>query len=322
MEQQRWREQVDMLSNRLKKNQRKLRSWIKKEKITCYRLYDRDIPELPFAIDWYDGCLLIFLYAQPKKDNAADLEPWVDFIAKGLASALDVQMTDLYVKRRERLKGGTQYGRLSNKGDRIQVKESGLKFLVNLSDRIDTGLFLDHRPTRQMVRNEAKGKRFLNLFAYTGAFSVYAAAGGALETTSIDMSNTYLDWANENMAINNFKGDTHRFVRKDILGAFDEQTEGLLKKRYDLIVLDPPTISKSKKMERALDIQRDHPFLLEQIHHISAPGAVVYFSTNFRKFKLKADGLPYSRIEEITHKTIPPDFQNKRIHRCWRLHVV
>ncbi|MBW2277230.1 MAG: class I SAM-dependent methyltransferase [Deltaproteobacteria bacterium] len=238
--------------------------------------------------------------------------------ASKLARALDVPADACFVKVRSKQPGGAQYGVLEARQERIEVGEHGLKFLVNLADRIDTGLFLDHRTTRRTVRDRARGKRVLNLFGYTGAFSVNAAAGGASETTTLDLSNTYLDWARDNMALNGFTGPEHRFVRGDAM-SFLERTRPGAGGDFDLVVVDPPTVSKSKKMRRDFDIQRDHVWLLGRTLDLCTAGAVVYFSTNYRKFKLRSREIDRAGVDEITADTIPADFRDSRVHRCWRL---
>jgi 23S rRNA G2069 N7-methylase RlmK/C1962 C5-methylase RlmI len=310
---QRLQDLGEMLVNRIQKNRRRLRSWIKREEITCFRLYDRDIPEIPLTIDWYEGRLCVARYE--KGESSPPDEDWVSSVLETVGEALGVAPDHVYVRSRRRGPGGSRYSRRATERDFFLVREAGKKFRINLSDYLDTGLFLDHRATRKMVGLEAAGKRFLNLFAYTGAFSVYAAAAGAVGTTTVDMSNTYLDWARRNMAINGFDGPEHQFIRDDIFNALDERrVEG----EYDLVVFDPPTVSKSKRMKRDLDIQRDYAWMLNRILEICAPGAVIYFSTNFKKFRFDETKVQCDRIVEISKKTIPPDFRDGRVHRCWR----
>ncbi len=310
----RLRDLGEMLVNRIQKNRRRLRSWIKSEEITCFRLYDRDIPEIPLTIDWYEGRLCVARYE--KGESSPSDEGWVSPVLGIVGEALGVAPDHVYVRSRRRGPGGSRYSRRATERDFFLVREAGKKFRINLADYLDTGLFLDHRATRKMVGLEAAGKRFLNLFAYTGAFSVYAAAAGAVGTTTVDMSNTYLDWARRNMAINGFDGREHQFVRDDIFSALDERrVEG----EYDLVVFDPPTVSKSKRMKRDLDIQRDYAWMLNRILEICAPGAVIYFSTNFKKFRFDEAKVKCEQIVEISEKTIPPDFRDERVHRCWRL---
>lgn len=310
--------QAEMLVNRARKNQRRLRAWLTREEVTCYRLYDRDIPEVPLAVDWYEGRLHVAAYAGRHLPAGDAGRRWAERMARALARAFDVAERDCFVKIRSRQPGGRQYGELGAGRERVEVGESGLRFLVNLADRIDTGLFLDHRITRRMVRDDARGRRMLNLFGYTGAFSVYAAAGGASETTTVDLSNTYLAWARENMARNRFSGMDHQFVRADAM-SFLERSRAGPGGAYDLIVVDPPTVSKSKNMRRDLDLQRDHRWLLGRALDLCSSRGVVYFATNFRKLRFRGDDLPRARAEEITDATISPDFRDRRVHRCWRL---
>jgi 23S rRNA G2069 N7-methylase RlmK/C1962 C5-methylase RlmI len=309
---------AEMLVNRVRKNRRRLRSWLVREGITCFRLYDRDIPEIPLAVDWYEGRLHVAAYAGRYLPPGDDGRRRVEQLARALARALDVSEESSFVKVRHRQPGGAQYGTLEVRHELVEVGEHGLRFLVNLAERIDTGLFLDHRPTRCVVRDQARGRRVLNLFGYTGSFSVYAAAGGARETTTVDLSNTYLEWARRNMELNGFASPEHRFVRSDAM-RFLEQARPGSGAEFDLVVVDPPTVSKSKAMRRDFDVQRDHAWLLGRILHLCSSGGVVYFSTNFRKFRMQASAIGAAAVEEITDDTIPPDFRDRRIHRCWRL---
>lgn len=305
--------QLEMLANRVRKNRRKLKGWLEREGVTCYRLYDRDIPEIPMAIDLYDGRLHAARLAGSPHDRGPE---WAGALASGLAENLGVDRGSVFLKERRSGKGGSVYAPMDKKGELVEVGEGGLRFLVNLTDYLDTGLFLDHRATRAMVREEARGKRFLNLFAYTGTFSVYAAAGGASTTTTVDLSNTYLDWARANMELNGFEGDSHRFVRDDVLGALEDRR---VADEYDLAIVDPPTVSKSKAMGRDLDVQRDHSLLLNRVLERTSDGGVVYFSTNFTGFRFAEDRVRASRVEEISDRTVPVDFRNRKIHRCWRI---
>lgn len=303
-----------MLVNRVKKNSRKLKSWRSREAVSCYRLYDRDIPEIPLAVDWYDGRLHVSVYSRRGELPAA---AELDRLVHGLGAELHVPAEKLFIKVRKQQKQGDQYLRFARKNARFQVVENNLTFTVNLSDYLDTGLFLDHRQTRKMVREVAAARHFLNLFSYTGAFTVYAAAGGAASTSSVDLSNTYLDWAEHNLAQNGYSGKRHRFYKSDVLGFLENHIppDG----GYDLVVVDPPTVSRSNAMEFKLDLQKDHPKLLSRVLELCKPDAVIYFSTNFRRFKLNRDAIRCAEWEEITDKTIPPDFRNKRIHRSFRL---
>lgn len=303
-------QQADMLANRLRKRARHLRKWARREGVRCYRLYDRDIPEIPLSIDWYDGRLHVTRY-QRQLEHGPE---WVEAMAAAAAAALDVPPERVYLKERRRQRGTAQYERLARREERIEVGEGGHRFLVDLGDYLDTGLFLDHRPTRARVEAEAAGARFLNLFCYTGAFTVYAAAGGARETVSVDLSRTYLDWAEDNMVLNGFTGPAHTFVRADVDVYLDQTRPG-----FDLAVLDPPTFSNSKKMAGVLDIQRDHVGLINRTLALLRAGGVLYFSTNYRRFKLEAEAIGARELLDITAETIPPDFRDTRVHRCWRM---
>ena len=312
---QRAEPQAEMFANRLVKQARHLRKWPKRG-ITCYRLYDRDIPEIPLAVDLYEGRLHIAEYDRPHTRTAGQHADWLEKMASAAGEKLAIPPENIFLKRRRRQRGTDQYERTSEAGPRITVSEGGCKFLVNLSDYIDTGLFLDHRITRGMVRDEAAGKRMLNLFAYTGAFSVYAAAGGAVATTTVDLSNTYLDWARANFRLNEIEGDAHRFVRSDAIAFIRDHAPG---PQYDLAVVDPPTFSNSKSTESVFDIQRDYAELLAGLTKLMSPGGVIYFSTNFKRFKFDESVLPAAAPREISKQTVPEDFRNKRIHRCWRI---
>ncbi len=305
-----------MFTNRLKKNMRRLGAWAHRNKISCYRIYDGDIPEIPLVVDTYEGRIQIGLFA---KSNMPDeiARDWLDTLISVIVEVLQVEPENLFLKTRQRQRGLSQYERLGDGGQTFVVSEGGLKFEVNLTDFLDTGLFLDHRITRDRVRKEAKDTRFLNLFAYTGAFSVYAADGGAHSTTTIDMSNTYLGWAEHNMALNGFTGPAHEFVRADLMAYLRDVHK--ITTLYDLVVVDPPTFSNSKKMDDVFDVQRDHVWLLNQTLSIVRPGGVVYFSNNFRGFQFEPDAIQASAIEEITSQTQAHDFAYSRPHRCWRI---
>ena len=311
--------QAEMFANRLAKQARHLRKWPTKREITCYRIYDRDIPEIPLAVDLYEGRLHIAEYDRPHDRTAGQHADWLEKMAAAAGEKLDISPDNTFLKRRRRQRGVEQYERVTETGSpRITVSEGGSKFLVNLADYIDTGLFLDHRITRGMVRDEASGKRMLNLFAYTGAFSVYAAAGGAASTTTVDLSSTYLDWARANFRLNELDSDSHRFVRSGALEFLADHAPG---EHYDLAVVDPPTFSNSKSTEGDFDIQRDYVALLGGLLKLMSPGGVIYFSTNFKRFKFDQTVLPGCTMREISKQTVPEDFRNKRIHRCWRIVV-
>ncbi len=308
--------QAEEFANRLRKRARHLRRWPTRRGISCYRLYERDVPEVPLVVDRYEDALHIAEFARPHDRSPAQHADWLDLMARTAGDVLDVQRKLVFMKHRDRQRGTAQYQRIDDRHAEFIVHEGGLKFLVNLSDYVDTGLFLDHRITRQIVRESAADKRFLNLFGYTASFTVYAAAGGATTTTTVDKSATYIDWARRNLELNGFVGPQHQLVRNDI-GAF---LTGLSPRaQWDLAVVDPPTFSNTKGNEVIWDVQRDHATLLRQLAPHIAPDGIVYFSSNFRRFKLDEAALSDYVIHDITRKTIPEDFRNLRIHKCWKL---
>jgi len=308
------REQAELFRARLKKRAHHLRRWPTRQGITCYRLYERDIPEIPLVVDRYEDFLHVAEFDRPHERTPAEHGDWLDLMCRTAAETLDLPPENVLLKRRERQRGDAQYTRQSEQQRTAVVSEGGLKFEINLTDYIDVGLFLDHRQTRAMVRDEAAGKRVLNLFCYTGSFTVYAAAGGAESSVSVDRSSTYLRWAERNMQLNNLAGPEHRFVEDDVMPFLRRQPRG---EAFDLAIVDPPTFSNAKDAED-FDVQQDHAELLTGVLDLLSPGGVVYFSTNFRRFKFAEEEIPAQAIE-ITRQTIPPDFRNRRIHRCWKL---
>ncbi|MCK5113218.1 MAG: bifunctional 23S rRNA (guanine(2069)-N(7))-methyltransferase RlmK/23S rRNA (guanine(2445)-N(2))-methyltransferase RlmL [Phycisphaerae bacterium] len=311
-------QQAEMFANRLLKNARHLRKFPTKQGITCYRIYDRDIPEVPMLVDIYEGGrLYIAEYDRPHDRTSAQHTDWLDMIAKTAAETMGIAPENVFMKRRQRQRGADQYEKFADSNNFFTVGEGGLKFKVNLADYLDTGLFLDHRVTRGIVREAVVGRRVLNIFAYTGSFSVYAADGGARSITTVDMSNTYLEWARENMAANGFDDPKkYKFIRDDAMGFLKFHEPGI---HYDLAVVDPPTYSNSKKTEKDFDIQRDHVELLNNLMKLMLTDAPIFFSTNFRKFKFAESKIGPAEIREISKQTIPVDFRNKRIHRCWKI---
>lgn len=308
-------EQARIFRNRLQKVARHLRR-LPSRGVSCFRLYDHDIPEVPLVVDRYEDRLHIAEYAQDHARTPQEHLAWLDVMVQQICEVTGVATENAHVKRRERQEGLAQYERQGSEGQLLVVKEGGLKFLVNLTDYLDTGLFLDHRITRSMVRETARGQRFLNLFAYTGSFTVYAAHGGASTTTTVDLSNTYLDWAQRNLRENGLCGSQHRFVRADAQRFLWEHPPG---EAYDLAVVDPPTFSKSKMTVGIWDVQRHHAELLNRVIRLLSPGGVVFFSTNFRRFKLAESEILGASCREISSRTVPPDFHDHKIHRCWRI---
>jgi 23S rRNA (cytosine1962-C5)-methyltransferase len=297
-----------MLGNRVRKNARHLGKWARREGVTCWRIYDRDIPEIPITVDSYEGALVINDYRA--FERGPDDDAWLDAATGAVAAA--VPPGELFVKRRERLAhrgAGQQYERQAERGAWRTVHEGGHKFRVNLSDYVDTGLFLDHRITRAKAAAEP-ARTMLNLFGYTGAFSVYAAAAG-MQTTTVDLSHTYLAWAGENLALNGLAGELIHADVRDFLD--DARRAG---RRWELVVVDPPTFSNSKRMDYTWDIQRDHPALLRDV--LAVCSGVVWFSTNRRRFELDLSD-PELVITDMTGATIPPDFRDARIHHAYRI---
>ncbi len=310
---------AEMFANRLRKNLKQLGKWAQREHVHCYRLYDADMPEYALAVDVYDGetrWVHVQEYEAPASIDARKARLRLREALSVIPEVLEIPEQQLFFKVRRQQKGAAQYEKLAEQGTFYEVTEGNCRFLVNFTDYLDTGLFLDHRITRQMLQDMAKGRRFLNLFAYTGAATVHAAKGGAASTTTVDMSNTYLEWARRNLALNGFTGPTHELVRADCLEWLD-QARG---RRYGLIFLDPPTFSTSKRMAATFDVQRDHVALIRNTAALLEPGGVLIFSNNLRHFKMDGAALSDLVVEDITRATIPKDFErNPRIHNCWRI---
>ena len=306
-------QQAELFASRLKKRARHLRRWPTKRGITCYRLYERDIPEIPLVVDVYEDWLHIVEFERPHERDLARHSAWLDLMARTAGETLEFPPAQVVLKTRLRQRGLQQHEKLNNVGEELIVHEAGLRFLVNLTDFTDTGLFLDHRAARGIVRDMCEGSRVLNLFAYTGAFSVYAAAGGASEVTTVDWSQTYLDWAHRNFELNEFHDSGFRFIREDAR----EFAEGLpASDMFDIIVCDPPTFSNSKRTEVVWDVQRDHAELINRLLLQLTPDGTIFFSSNFRRIKFDYEAIEGS-VREITKQTLPEDFRNQRIHRSW-----
>jgi 23S rRNA (cytosine1962-C5)-methyltransferase len=285
--------------------------WARKQGISCFRIYDCDVPQFPVMIDFYDQKIYVALYEKKAFIEGKDtMEHYLDDCIEIISEVTEINAKNIYIKNRMRQKGTTQYTKIDDRKSEFVVKENGLEFLVNLSDYVDTGLFLDHRITRKLIQGYANEKSVLNLFAYTGSFSVYAAEGGASRTMTMDMSKTYLDWARMNMKLNGFVGPKHQYAQTNVLEWLKEPVE----ETYDLIILDPPTFSNSKKMYGTFEIQRDHEWLIRQTMKHLVKGGLLLFSNNFKKFKLETKTLEARSIKDITAMTTPPDFAD-RIHR-------
>ncbi|HEY3659378.1 MAG TPA: bifunctional 23S rRNA (guanine(2069)-N(7))-methyltransferase RlmK/23S rRNA (guanine(2445)-N(2))-methyltransferase RlmL [Steroidobacteraceae bacterium] len=310
---------AQMFANRLRKNLKLFDAWALREHIECFRVYDADMPEYAFAIDLYgrEGRHVhVQEYAPPKTVNQESARERRREVLAVLPEVLSVPLQHVHSRVRKPQKGSEQYEKRENVAERHVVREGGLKFWVNFRDYLDTGLFLDHRIMRQMLRDWAKDADFLNLFCYTGSATVYAAGGGARSTTSVDLSNTYLDWAHENLLLNGFGGAEHELFRADCLEWLESQA--IWGPRFDLIFVDPPTFSNSKRMEGVLDVQRDHVGMIRRSLQLLRPGGRLVFSTNYTRFKLDSEALADLAIEDITARTIPKDFErHAKIHRCF-----
>ena len=310
---------AQMFANRLRKNLQRLDPWAAREHIDCFRVYDADMPEYAFAIDLYgrdSRHVYVQEYAPPKSVNQESARERRREALAVLPEVLSVPLPQVHTRVRKPQKGAEQYEKRDSAAERHAVQEGGLKFWVNFRDYLDTGLFLDHRIVRGMLRAWAKDADFLNLFCYTGSATVYAAAGGARSTTGVDLSNTYLDWAHENLLLNGFRGDNHELYRADCLAWLEEQEpQGA---RFDLIFLDPPTFSNSKRMDGVLDVQRDHVGMIRRSLKLLRPAGRLVFSTNYTRFKLDAEALADLAIEDISAATVPKDFErHARIHKCF-----
>jgi 23S rRNA (guanine2445-N2)-methyltransferase / 23S rRNA (guanine2069-N7)-methyltransferase len=310
---------AQMFANRLRKNLKLLDAWALREHVECFRVYDADMPEYAFAIDLYgrEGRhAYVQEYAPPKTVNQESARERRREVLAVLPEVLAVPPQHVHSRVRQPQKGTLQYEKRESIAERHVVRENGLKFWVNFRDYLDTGLFLDHRIMRQMLREWARGTDFLNLFCYTGSATVHAAAGGARSTASVDLSNTYLEWAHENLLLNGFGGAEHELFRADCLEWLESQS--VWGPRFDLIFVDPPTFSNSKRMEGVLDVQRDHVGMIRRSLKLLRPGGRLVFSTNFMRFKLDTEALAGLAIEDITAQTIPRDFErHAKIHACF-----
>lgn len=302
-------------ANRLIKNMKKMGKWATREDISCYRVYQSDLPEYNFSIDLYNKWVHVQENAPPKNVDKDLAEKRMRHALEVIRDVFGVRSNRVFVKRRERQKGRHQYEKKDSKKKMYEVKEGACSYLVNFTDYLDTGMFLDHRPVRQRIYNEARGKRFLNLFAYTGTATVQAAMGGASNTVTVDLSTTYLDWARQNLSLNGFSEVKHKIEQGDCV-AWLETSKAI----FDLIFMDPPTFSNTKKEKRVFDIQRDHEKLIDlAMNRLDIQGLLI-FSTNFRRFKLAGEITEKYEVKEITTQTIPFDFsRNQKIHKCWEI---
>jgi 23S rRNA G2069 N7-methylase RlmK/C1962 C5-methylase RlmI len=349
--------QAEMLANRLRKRRRHLQKWARRTGTGLYRLYDRDIPEIPLVLDWYGDAVSGAIYKRPYEKDAAGERLWLSAMEGAVSAALEIPPDRIFLKERCRQRGNAQYGPAGRRHFFRDVREGGLVFRTNLSDYLDTGLFPDRRLLRAKIREEAGGKRVLNLFAYTCSFSVYAADGGAAFIDSVDLSRVYLEWGMLNFELNGFKGTAvdprelsaeafaparaggsvpdgsggkeaavkkagilppFRFIRGDALRFLPEAKKAAL--RWDLIILDPPAFSNSKKMRDSLDIRRDYRELVKTCLELLAPKGKLFISVNARSFKLEGDAFPGVEIADLTEDLRDEDFRGKRVPACWVMH--
>ena len=307
---------AEVLSNSVVKKFRHLSKRFRRENIDCFRLYDWDSPDVRVVVDWYAGHLVIAEYEREQTGPE-----YLPHMAQAVAAALQVPPEKVFVKRRHtNVADAPRYAKMDARNERFEVRERDLRLWVNLSDFLDTGLYSDHRDTRVLIREAAKGKDFLNLFAYTGVVTCAAAAGGARSTTTVDRNETYLKWAHDNLELNGlWNAKTHDIIRADALEFLEKSCR--MRKRYSLVFIDPPSFFKDEEANVSFDINRDHPSMLAKVVEITTPGCDIYFSTNHQRFEPRFAGLPVAKIEKLTPKTIPEDYRNKNVHNCWKFTV-
>ncbi|MBX9298888.1 class I SAM-dependent methyltransferase [Chromobacterium piscinae] len=308
---------VSAFTNRLAKNYKHYAKWARRQGLDAWRVYDKDVPQFPFALDIYGSRVHLQEYDTGWEMGDDEYRAWIDAVVAAIAQVTGIPAAAVTLKNRRRQKGVSQYEKVGAEGEDFVVEEFGQRFIVNLDQYLDTGLFLDHRNTRKRVREEAAGKRFLNLFAYTGSFTVYAGAGGAVSSETVDMSNTYQEWSRRNFELNGLDLGKHKLVRADAFQYLEESVDA--GKRFDLIMMDPPTFSNSKKMRDILDVQRDHVWLIDYAMALLAPGGWLYFSNNLRTFQLDDRLSQDYQIQDVSGQSVPEDFRNRKIHQCWRI---
>ncbi|MDD5747150.1 MAG: class I SAM-dependent methyltransferase [Candidatus Omnitrophica bacterium] len=306
---------AEMLANSVRNKYRHFSKRFRKANIECFRLYDWDSPEIRIVVDWYAGHLVVAEYERLQTGPE-----YLPQMAQAAAAALNVPMENVHIKKRHtKVAEGDRYGKLASEGKFIEVREGDLKFLVNLTDFLDTGLFSDHRPTRGLIRKMAEGKDFLNLFAYTGSFTCAAALGNARSSVTVDRSLTYTNWAGKNLELNGLSNDRHKLVQSDAMEYLAKAHKN--KQRFDLAFIDPPSFYNDEVEGVSFDINRDQLGLLNKVLPLMRPGADVFFSTNHQRFEPQFYGLEVKDIVDITAKTVPEDYRNRTIHRCWRMAV-
>lgn len=306
---------AEILANRLRKRFAHLSKRFKRQNIDCFRLYDWDIKEVRAVVDWYVNHAVIAEYV--RLQTGPD---WLPQMAAATAGALNIPLERVHMKqRRTKTEEGPRYRKLSSKGARFQVQERNLKFWVNLDDFLDTGLYSDHRDTRVIIKDLAEGKDFLNLYAYTGTFTCAAALGGAKTTVTVDRSETYQEWTRDNLELNGLWGPRHSLVQSDVNRFLAQASRE--RRRFTLAFVDPPSFFRDRGRGVEFDINRDHPDLIRNVLKIMAPGSLVFFSTNHQRFEPSFNGLAVSSLTELTPKTIPEDYRNRKVHRCWKMNV-
>ncbi len=303
-----------MIINRLQKNLKKIKKIVNNDQIDSYRIYDRDIPEYPFKVDRYREYFIIYDCRNKSSDFADIKKNNIKLLSDGIKSIFNIDGNKIIFKSRQQQKGQSQYNRLDRIDTYYEVQEFGAKFLINLHDYLDTGIFLDHRPLRKMLRETAKDKSVLNLFSYTSTLSIAAALGGSKTTISVDMSKTYTNWSIDNFKNNNILLESNNLINKNVFDYLNNKQD---KEQFDIIILDPPSFSNSKKMDRTLDIQRDHIELINLCALRLKKDGIIYFSNNLRSFKLNSHLLDHYNIKDISEKTVPEDFRDKKIHSCF-----
>jgi 23S rRNA (cytosine1962-C5)-methyltransferase len=316
-------EKFIMFRNRLAKVFRHISRQAKRLHVSCYRVYDHDLPEFPFCIEVYEDKLYVAEYKRHHGFTDEQHDEWIKKSIEVVSEVFQVHAENIFLKYRKVKAGRTdQYKKTAEERNEFIVHENNLKFIINLSDYLDTGLFLDHRTTREMVKSGSANKKVLNLFCYTGSFSVYAAAGAASEVVSVDLSKTYLKWAERNMQLNGFNDDSnsqaadkYKYVQADVM----EYLKKLDENYFDIVILDPPTFSNSQRMDEFIDIQRDHAALINNCLTCLKKNGILYFSTNFRKFLLEKEKINATSIKDITKATTPFDFEGKLFRYCFRI---
>ncbi|MBI4845147.1 MAG: class I SAM-dependent methyltransferase [Candidatus Omnitrophica bacterium] len=305
----------EMLANSVKNKYRHLAKRFRNARIECFRLYDWDSKEIRIVVDWYAGHLVVAEY-----ERLQTFPEYLPQMAQAVAAALNVPKENVHTKKRHtKAAEGERYSRLANQGKRIEVREGDLKFLVNLTDFLDTGLFSDHRQTRNIIRKMSEGKDFLNLFAYTGAFTCAAALGNARSTVTVERSKEYINWVKDNLELNGLWSERHKLAQSDVMKYLTQAYKD--EQRFDLAFVDPPSFYKEQAARVDFDINRDHPDLINKALKIMRPGSDIFFSTNHQRFEPRFEELKVKEIITLTPKTIPEDYRNRNIHHCWQIKV-